>query len=115
MASSATSQATHLGAFGNCQSSSFGFRIWNRISQLRYGTQSKAQTAQVRRRERPLDQPAVKFERAGCNLCLQNQGSISPASGARFLELAAVALGLKKPSVEKKAAAASIHQSESKA
>jgi hypothetical protein len=44
-----------------------------------------------------------------------NQGNISPTSGARFLELADIALGLKKPAVKKKkAAAAGAHQSEGK-
>lgn len=44
-----------------------------------------------------------------------NQGNISPSNGARFLELADIALGLKKPSVKKKkGAAAGAHQSESK-
>ena len=41
-----------------------------------------------------------------------NEGNISPTSGARFLELADIALGLKKPPVKKKAAAAGAHQSE---
>jgi len=34
-----------------------------------------------------------------------NEGNISPRSGARFLELADIALGLKKPSPKKKRAA----------
>ena len=35
-----------------------------------------------------------------------NEGNISPSSGARFLDLADVALGLKKPPPHKKKAAA---------
>lgn len=38
-----------------------------------------------------------------------NAGNISPSSGARFLELADVALGLKKPASSKKRAAAAGH------
>src|SRR5437764_11632539 len=37
-----------------------------------------------------------------------NQGNINPKSGARFLELAAIALGLKKPEPKKKKAAAAV-------
>ena len=45
-----------------------------------------------------------------------NSGNISPQSGARFLELADVALGLKKPTPKKKkAAAAGAHQTTGKA
>jgi hypothetical protein len=46
-----------------------------------------------------------------------NQGNISPTSGARFLELADVALGLKKPAPKKKKAAAAsggTHETEKK-
>lgn len=41
-----------------------------------------------------------------------NQGNISPNSGAKFLELADIALGLKKPTTprKKKAAAAGAHR-----
>lgn len=35
----------------------------------------------------------------------ENSGNISPSSGARFLELADIALGLKKPASSKKKAA----------
>ena len=35
-----------------------------------------------------------------------NQGNISPSSGTRFLELADIALGIKKPTPKKKKAAA---------
>ena len=40
------------------------------------------------------------------NRAWDNQGNISPNSGARFLELADIALGLKKPAHKKKKAAA---------
>ena len=40
------------------------------------------------------------------NRAWNNQGNISPNSGARFLELADVALGLKKPAARKKEATA---------
>lgn len=40
------------------------------------------------------------------NRAWDNSGNISPNSGARFLELADVALGLKKPAPKKKKAAA---------
>ena len=44
-----------------------------------------------------------------------NEGNITPANGARFLELADVALGLKKPSLlKKKRAAAGAHASAEK-
>jgi hypothetical protein len=44
------------------------------------------------------------------NRAWDNSGNITPNSGARFLELADVALGLKKPTAKKKkAAAASVH------
>ena len=38
-----------------------------------------------------------------------NRGNISPTSGARFLELADIALGLKKPAAKKRRAAAAGH------
>jgi hypothetical protein len=42
-----------------------------------------------------------------------NQGNISPSSGSRFLELADIALGLKKPDTKRKRAAAGVqHTSE---
>jgi hypothetical protein len=45
------------------------------------------------------------------NRAWDNEGNISPNSGARFLELADIALGLKKPTLKKKkAAAAGAHQ-----
>lgn len=40
------------------------------------------------------------------NRAWDNQGNISPGSGARFLELADIALGLKKSATKKKKAAA---------
>ena len=40
------------------------------------------------------------------NRAWDNRGNINPTSGARFLELADVALGLKKPVSKKKKAAA---------
>jgi len=40
------------------------------------------------------------------NRAWDNRGNISPTSGARFLELADIALGLKKPTPKKKGAAA---------
>lgn len=46
------------------------------------------------------------------NRAWDNQGNISPNSGARFLELADIALGLKKSTTpkKKKAAAAGAHR-----
>lgn len=49
------------------------------------------------------------------NRAWDNQGNISPNSGARFLELADIALGLKKAEPKKKAAAAGAHQTSEKA
>ena len=47
------------------------------------------------------------------NRAWDTSGNISPNSGARFLELADIALGLKKPdSKKKKAAAAAAHASD---
>lgn len=44
-----------------------------------------------------------------------NEGNITPANGARFLELADIALGLKKPeTLKKKRAAAGAHASAEK-
>ena len=40
------------------------------------------------------------------NRAWDNGGNIAPSSGSRFLELADIALGLKKPPRKKKAAAA---------
>jgi len=40
------------------------------------------------------------------NRAWDNQGNISPSSGTRFLELADIALGIKKPTPKKKKAAA---------
>jgi len=40
------------------------------------------------------------------NRAWDNEGNISPASGARFLELADIALGLRKPLPKKRKAAA---------
>lgn len=40
------------------------------------------------------------------NRAWENSGNISPSSGARFLELADIALGLKKPASSKKKAVA---------
>src|SRR5215467_496572 len=40
------------------------------------------------------------------NRAWDNQGNISPSSGSRFLELADIALGIKKPTPKKKKAAA---------
>lgn len=40
------------------------------------------------------------------NRAWENEGNISPNSGARFLELADIALGLKKPALKKKKASA---------
>lgn len=47
------------------------------------------------------------------NRAWDNQGNLSPNSGARFLELADIALGLKKPTTPKKekAAASGAHRS----
>ena len=41
-----------------------------------------------------------------------NHGNISPNSGTRFLELADIALGLKKPAPKKKRAAVGVHATE---
>ena len=38
-----------------------------------------------------------------------NRGNLTSSGGARFLELADIALGLKKPTLKKKKAGASIH------
>lgn len=47
------------------------------------------------------------------NRAWDNRGNISPSDGARFLELADIALGLKKPvPKKKKAAAVGAHQVE---
>jgi hypothetical protein len=52
------------------------------------------------------------------NRAWNNQSNISPTSGARFLELADVALGLKKPAPKKKkaadASAGGAHETEEK-
>jgi hypothetical protein len=48
------------------------------------------------------------------NRAWDNRGNISPDSGARFLELADVALGLKKPEIRKKKAATGTHETTSK-
>lgn len=40
------------------------------------------------------------------NRAWDNQGNISPSSGSRFLELADIALGIKKPIMKKKKASA---------
>jgi len=50
------------------------------------------------------------------NRAWDNQGNTSPNNGARFLELADIALGLKKPTPKKKkAAAAGTHDTTGKA
>ena len=59
--------------------------------------------------------PRSNVRGADGNRAWDNQGNISPTRGARFLELADIALGLKKPaSPKKKGAAAGAHQTSQK-
>ena len=50
--------------------------------------------------------PKANIRGSEGNRAWDNTGNISPNSGARFLELADIALGLKKPAAKKKKAAA---------
>jgi hypothetical protein len=75
-----------------------------------------------RKAVKPLDlskdlwiNPRLNMRGADGNRAWDNSGNIDPTSGARFLELADVALGLKKPTPKtKKSAAAGAHESSAK-
>jgi len=54
--------------------------------------------------------PRLNLRGPDGNRGLDNRGNISPTSGARFLELADIALGNKKPSYKKKTAVAGVRQ-----
>jgi hypothetical protein len=55
--------------------------------------------------------PRINLRGPDGNRAWDKAGNISPASGSRFLELADVALGHKKPApLKKKAAAVEVHQ-----
>jgi hypothetical protein len=58
--------------------------------------------------------PRMNLRGQDGNRAWDNAGNISPNSGARFLELADIALGLKKPESRKKKTAAASHQTTKK-
>jgi hypothetical protein len=58
--------------------------------------------------------PRMNLRGQDGNRAWDNAGNISPNSGARFLELADIALGLKKPESRKKKSSAASHQTTKK-